>query len=178
MSNLIDNINNGDAFDYSVNHGSNLNESSLIHGYVTVVKNEGREDEEILCKNKRNLLTNAGRDYFHDQCYKNTSAGGAGCNFIALSENSSGASATHTAVANEITTNGLARAISSPSHSTGTNTTTLTKTFTASGSFTAVQLSGILNASSGGTLGNEATFTSVALVTGDTLAVTWTLTLG
>ena len=72
----------------------------------------------------------------------------------------------------------LARAISSPTHNTGTNTTTLTKTFTASGSFTAVQLSGILNASSGGTLGNEATFTSVALVTGDTLAVTWTLTLG
>ena len=56
MSNLIDNINNGDAFDYSVNHGSNLNESSLIHGYVTVVKNEGREDVEIHCKNKHNLF--------------------------------------------------------------------------------------------------------------------------
>ena len=178
MSNLIDNVNNGDAFDYSVNHGSSLNDSSLIHGYVTVVKNAGKDNEETLCKNKHNLLTNAGRDYFHDQCYKNTSAGGAGCNFIALSENSSGAAVGHTAVANEITTGGLNRQVSTPSHSAGTNTTTLVKTFTSSATFTAVQLSGILNASSSGTLGHEATFTSVALVSGDTLQVTWTLTLG
>lgn len=176
--NMIDNINNGEAFDYTVNQGTRLNDNNIIHGYVTVVKNAGKPDEETLCKNKHNLLTNAGRDYFHAQCYTNTSAGGKGCNFVALSEDTNGASASHTAVANEITTGGLARAVSSPAHTGGTNTTTLTKTFTASATFTAVQLSGILNASSGGTLGNEATFTSVALVSGDTLAVTWTLTLG
>ena len=60
----------------------------------------------------------------------------------------------------------------------GTNTTTLQNTFTASATFSAVQLSGLLNAASTGTLGHEATFTSVALVSGDTLQVTWTLTLG
>lgn len=178
MSNLIDNVNNGDAFDYSINHGSSLNDSSLIHGYVTVVKNAGKDNEETLCKNKHNLLTNAGRDYFHAQCYTNTSAGGVGCNFIALSENSSGANATHTSVANEINSGGLTRAISSPTHNSGTNVTTLVKTFTASATFSAVQLCGILNAASSGTLGHEATFTSVALVSGDTLQVTWTLTLG
>ena len=123
-------------------------------------------------------MTNAGRDYFHAQCYTNTSAGGVGCNFVALSENSSGANATHTSVASEINSGGLSRAISSPTHNSGTNVTTLVKTFTASATFSAVQLCGILNAASSGTLGHEATFTSVALVSGDTLQVTWTLTLG
>ena len=175
---LIENINNGDAFDYSVNHGNDTHEHELIHGYVTVIKNAGKENEQILCKNKHNLLTNAGRDYFHAQCYTNTSAGGVGCNFIALSENSSGAAAGHTAVAGEINSGGLSRAISSPTHNSGTNFTTLVKTFTASATFSAVQLCGILNAASSGTLGHEATFTSVALVSGDTLQVTWTLTLG
>ena len=173
---IFDTIPNDEVLDMKVGKGLNGNE--LIHGYVTVIKNAGKDNEETLCKNKHNLLTNAGRDYFHAQCYTNTSAGGAGCNYIALSENSSGAAVGHTAVANEITTNGLARAISAPSHSAGTNTTTEVKTFTASGSFSAVQLSGILIASSSGTLGHEATFTSVALVSGDTLQITWTLTLG
>jgi len=175
---FIENTQNGEAFDYTVGHNKGLNGNELIHGYVTVIKNVGKDNEEILCKNKHNLLTNGGRDYFHAQCYTNTSAGGAGCNYIALSENSGGANATHTSVAGEISTSGLSRAISTPSHSSGTNTTTLVKTFTASGTFSAVQLSGILNASSSGTLGHEATFTSVALVSGDTLQVTWTLTLG
>lgn len=175
---LSDNITNGEAFDYTVGHSSSLTSESPIHGYVTITKNVGKPNEEIIVKNKHNLLTNAGRDYFIAQCYTNTSAGGAGCNFIALSENSSGAAVGHTAVANEITTGGLNRQVSTPSHSAGTNTTTLVKTFTSSATFTAVQLSGILNASSSGTLGHEATFTSVALVSGDTLQVTWTLTLG
>jgi hypothetical protein len=176
---MIENINNGEAFDYSVNHGAGLHSNERIHGFVTVIKNKGKENEQLLCKNKHNLLTNAGRDYFHAQCYTNTSAGGIGVNYIALSENSSGANASHTAVANEITTGGLQRVqATTRSHTGGTNTTTLAQTFTSSATFTAVQLSGLLNASSTGTLGHESTFTSVALVSGDTLSVTWTLTLG
>ena len=58
--NMIDNINNGEAFDYTVNQGTRLNDNNIIHGYVTVVKNAGKPDEETLCKNKHNLLTNAG----------------------------------------------------------------------------------------------------------------------
>ncbi len=176
---FIENTNNGEAFDYTVGHGSNLANNDIIHGYVTIIKNAGKDNEEVIVKNKHNLLTNGGRDYFIAQCYTNTSAGGVGANFIALSENSSGAAVGHTAVAGEITTNGLARALSSPTHSSGTNSTTLVKTFTASGSFSAVQLSGTFNQLAvGGTLGHEATFASVALVSGDTLQVTWTLTLG
>ena len=64
-------------------------------------------------------------------------------------------------------------------HSTGTNSTTLAKTFTASGTHTAVQMSGTFNQLAvGGTIAHEAVFTSVTLASSDTLAVTWTLTLG
>ncbi len=176
---FLENIPNDETLDFKLMPSNTIEENQIIHGYVTVIKNAGKDDEQVLCKNKHNLLTNAGRDYFHAQCYTNTSAGGIGCNYIALSENSGGAAAGHTAVAGEISTSGLARAqASTRTHSSGTNTTTLQNTFTASGTFSAVQLSGLLNAASTGTLGHEATFTSVALVSGDTLQVTWTLTLG
>ena len=176
---FLENIPNDETLDFKIMPSNTIEENQIIHGYVTIIKNAGKETEQILCKNKHNLLTNGGRDYFHAQCYTNTSAGGVGANFIALSENSGGANASHTAVAGEISTSGLSRALASTrTHSSGTNTTTLQNTFTASGSFSAVQLSGLLNAASTGTLGHEATFTSVALVSGDTLQVTWTLTLG
>ena len=176
---IFDTIPNDEILDMKINQGSQLHSSEFIHGFVTVIKNKGRNDEKILCEHKHNLLTNAGRDYFHAQDYTNSSAGGIGVNYIALSENSSGAAAGHTAVAGEITTGGLQRVqASTRTHSSGTNTTTLQQTFTSSATFSAVQLSGLLNASSSGTLGHEATFSSVALVSGDTLQVTWTLTLG
>ena len=157
-----------------------LKDNSMIKGFVTMIKNEGRADEQILCKNKPNLLTNNGRDYAIAQFYTNTSAGGVGENFIALTSDSSGADATDSTLPSEITTNGLERALATTiSHSTGTNSTTLNKIFTASGTHTAVQMSGTFNQLAvGGTIGHEAVFTSVTLASSDTLSVTWTLTLG
>ena len=157
-----------------------LKDNSMIKGFVTMIKNEGRADEQILCKNKPNLLTDNGRDYAIAQFYTNTSAGGVGMNFIALTVNTAAASASSTLLTGEITTNGLERALATTiSHSSGTNSTTLAKTFTASGTHTAVQKSGTFNQLAvGGTIGHEAVFTPVTLASSDTLAVTWTLTLG
>jgi len=157
-----------------------LKDNSMIKGFVTMIKNEGRADEQILCKNKPNLLTDDGRDYAIAQFYTNTSAGGVGMNFIALTVNTAAASASSTLLTDEITTNGLERALATTiSHSSGTNSTTLAKTFTASGTHTAVQKSGTFNQLAvGGTIGHEAVFTPVTLASSDTLAVTWTLTLG
>ena len=175
-------------------------EGSNIHGLQTVIvdKFEGYHDglykqvrgsnvkqnvakfkRTVIVKDKHNLLTDNGRDWMHAQVYTNTSAGTIGSNYLALSENAGGSSAAHTAVASEIATNGLTRAQATTlTHTTGTNTTTLAKTFTASGAFTAVQLAGLFNASSGVTLSHENTFTSTALASSDLLTVTWTLTLG
>ena len=157
-----------------------MKDNSMIKGYVTMIKNEGKKDEQVLCRNKPNLLTNNGRDYAISQFYTNTSAGGVGMNFIALTSDSTGADATDTTLPSEITTNGLERALSTTiSHSTGTNSTTLNKIFTASGTHTAVQMSGTFNQLAvGGTIGHEAVFTPVTLASSDTLSVTWTLTLG
>ena len=157
-----------------------LKDNSMIKGFVTMIKNEGRADEQILCNNKPNLLTDDGRDYAIAQFYTNTSAGGVGENFIALTVNTAAASTDSTLLTGEITTNGLERALATTiSHSTGTNSTTLAKTFTASGTHTAVQKSATFNQLAvGGTIAHEAVFTPVTLASSDTLAVTWTLTLG
>ena len=156
-----------------------MEESPLINGYVTVIKNAGRKDQVILCENKKNLLTNAGRDLFHAQCYTNTSAGTRGAGFIALTTDVGAASASDTTLASEISTGGLARAdATTKSHTGGTNETTIQHTFTASATHTAVVKCGLFNASSGATLAHENTFTTVTLQSSDTLQVTWTLTLG
>ena len=68
--------------------GSAIKDNAVVKGYVTIIKNEGKEDEQVLCRNKPNLLTNGGRDYAIAQFYTNTSAGGVGCNFIALTSDS------------------------------------------------------------------------------------------
>jgi hypothetical protein len=151
-----------------------------IHGYVTVsVKRKGSDEWVDIVRNKPNLLTNAGKDFIHNQAYTNASAGTRGSGFIVVSENASGALATHTAVAGEITTGGLARAdATTKTHTVGTNVSTIEHTFTASATFAAIQLTGLLNAASTGTLTHENTFTSTNLISGDELRVTWTLTLG
>ena len=180
MTSCIEHTSTIDGAQIETSKLKGLKDDSRVKGFVTIIKNEGRADEQVLCKNKPNLLTNNGRDYAIAQFYTNTSAGGVGMNFLALTSDSTGADATDTALPGEITTNGLERALATTiTHSTGTNSTTLAKTFTASGTHTAVQMSGTFNQLAvGGTIGHEAVFTSVTLASSDTLAVTWTLTLG
>ena len=178
--NCDEHISQNDGATIEATRKSMMKDNSVIKGFVTIIKNEGKKDEQILCKNKPNLLTNNGRDYAIAQFYTNTSAGGVGMNFIALTVNSAAASASSTLLTDEITTNGLERALATTiSHSGGTNSTTLNKVFTASGTHTAVQKSGTFNQLAvGGTIAHEAVFTPVTLASSDTLSVTWTLTLG
>ena len=179
MTDCVENITTIDGSQVKAGKHSGLKEDSFINGYVTVIKNVGELDEQTLCKDKHNLLTTDGRDFFHAQVYTNTSAGTQGANYIALTTDSTGADAGDTTLPSEISTDGLGRAIATTiTHTDDTNVTTLVKTFTASGTHTAVQMSGTFNAASVGILAHEAVFTSVTLVSSDTLQVTWTLTLG
>lgn len=179
---MLDKTKSVDAGGFDANQNRITTEShQFVHGYMTVVKNQGKENEEILCLNKHNLLTIDGRDAMHDALYVDTSATQVGFNYIALSTNTGGADETHTSLAGEITSGGLERAIATTkSHSAGANTTTLAETFTATTSHTAVQLSGLFDSSNTSTsiMGHEATFTPASLENADTLTVTWTLTLG
>jgi len=118
-----------------------------------------------------NLRTNAGINWQYGQM---AGTPAAACTYLALSNDSGMPAATDTAVVSEITTNGLARAAATPAHSNNASSYTLTYTFTATGTQSA-QKAGLLNASSGGTLCFENTFSAVAMNSGDTLQVVWTL---
>ena len=155
-----------------------MKEHTIGMGELTVIKNQGRPDEEIICYKKRNLLTDAGRDKAHAQIYTNTSAGARGCGYIALTTNTDSPSDSDTTLTAEITTGGLARAdAGTKTHSAGTNSTTIAHTFTASETHTAVQKAALFDAASSGTMYHVNTFTATTLISSDTLTVTWTLTL-
>ena len=176
---MREDISNKSTLNTTKGNNKQMIEEPLIKGYVTVIKNVGRPDEQVLCLNKPNLLTNGGRDWMIAQVYTNTSAGTRGSGFIALTSDTGAPAAGDTALASEITTGGLNRAdATTKSHTGGTNSTTIQHTFTASATHTAVQKSGLFNASSGVTLSHENTFTAVTLQSSDTLQVTWTTTLG
>lgn len=109
--------------------------------------------------------------------------GGTGISFkyVALS-NSSGLSPANgdTTLSGEITTSGLARQAgtvtlaSSQGSYNGTATTTITSSWTATGSQT-IYGAGLLSAPSTGTLGFEATSSATPVNSGYTVNLTWTL---
>lgn len=130
------------------------------------------------------LLTNAGRDALHGQ-HLGTSTQPASLNYMALSANATAPSTASTTLPGEITTagGGLLRAQATYAHTAGTNTSTLTKTFTANGSDTlpvTIAKIGVLNATSVGTLGYETLLNATATLSasGDNLTVTETVTAG
>jgi hypothetical protein len=131
-----------------------------------------------------NLLTNGGRDALHAQ-HVGTAAQPAAFNYIALTANTTAESAASTTLTAEIVTGGggLIRAQATYAHTAGTNTSTLTKTFTANGSDSlpvTIGKLGIFNASSAGTMGYEKLISPTATLSavGDNVALTYTLTAG
>lgn len=136
-----------------------------------------RDGEVLHRQTVKNVITTVGRDFLHTQGYKETGLGSVGLCYIGLSNDTVSETSASTTLSNEIAANGLTRAIGTFAHTTGTNTSTITKTFTASGSQSA-QKAALFTASSGGTMNHVLAFTQRALVTNDTLAVTFTITLG
>ena len=152
----------------------------MTRGIVQLLIRKKGQDWKLV-ETKDNLLTNGGRDFYHNQGITNTSTGTIGANYIGLTETSFSPAATDTTLTGEISTNGLSRAQATTiTHTSGTNQSTLTKTFTASGSFTSVLASALFNASSSGIMTHEANFTtgSGTLISGDSLQVSWTINMG
>lgn len=125
-----------------------------------------------------NLITNAGRDFLHVQGYGSSGLGANGLNFIALSNDTVSEGAGSTTLSNEIAANGLSRAAGTVAHTAGTNTTTITKVFTCATAPQAAQKAALFTASSSGTMCHVLGFTQRSLQVGDTLTVTFTITLG
>jgi hypothetical protein len=148
-------------------------------GYVTV--SVVRDGNEIYHYEDHNLITNAGKDYIADQLSDTPSATEI-AKYIALSSDATAPAATDTSLTGEITAaTGLQRAGGTFAHTAGTDNWTISNTFTAGASFTAVQKAGLFTDGTNGapdTLVAENTFSSVNLANNDQLTITWTIDLG
>ncbi len=102
--------------------------------------------------------------------------GVAALRFMALSTNASAASASDTVLANEVTSNGGGRVLATYAHTYGVATSTLTNTFNANGTITAIHKVGLftaLSAAGADPLVYETVLSADAtLVSGDTLEAT------
>lgn len=123
-----------------------------------------------------NLITTVGRDFLHTQGY-GTSPAANGLNYIALSNDAVTENSASTTLSNEIAANGLSRAQGTVAHTTGATTTTVAKTFTCTTTSQAAQKAALFTASSSGTMCHVLGFTQRTLQVGDTLTVTFTITL-
>lgn len=107
-------------------------------------------------------------------------AGNASARYIALTENASAASAASTSLTGEITTGGCGRALGTYAHTLGAATFTLTKSFSVTASFPAIHRAGLFQVStaSSALLSFETVLNADAnVINGDTLQVTWTVTV-
>lgn len=109
-------------------------------------------------------------------------AGGIGSiRFMGLTTDSGAASASDTVLASEATTNGGGRALATYAHTYGASTLTLAKTFSISGTLTAIHKMGLfttLSSAGADPMVYETVLNADAtVVNGDSLTVTWTGTL-
>lgn len=145
---------------------------------ITIIRKDGSIEELAPTYNSR---TDAGALW--QAGIMGNATGAASAQYIALSSNAS-FSALHgdTVLSTEITTAGLGRAIATygtytaPASLNATASYVMTKTFSATGTI-AVYAAGLLNAASTGTLVFETAITSASLVSGDSIALTWTITI-
>jgi hypothetical protein len=124
-----------------------------------------------------NVKTNVGIVFTHTQTYGTTGLGSNGLNYIALSNDTLTETSTSTTLSSEIVSNGLTRVQGTVVLPTGSGTqTTVDKTFTATGT-QAAQKAALFTAVSAGTMNHALAFTQRTLASGDTLDVTFTLTI-
>lgn len=179
---FLENVTVDDDVKTEINRLRKLEEDGIpVHGFVTVIKNKGRPNEQIIQIDVHNLLTTSGRDFFHAQLYTNVAAGTKGANAIALSDNAVDPVIGDTTLVGEITTGGLTRVqASSIVHVVGTNLTTFENVFTATAIFTNIHKSGLFNQNTiGGQMTQAREFSAdVDLQISDTVTVTWSITTG
>ncbi len=161
-------------FGSSVHLGENIR---VAHATAHIVHRNAAGEVLWAGDSKPNVKTKAGIDFTFLQAYNSTAAAQAtGLSYIALSNDTVTETTDSTTLSNEIAANGLSRAQGTYAHSAGTATCTVAKTFTATGS-QSCQKAALFSASSSGTMHHVLSFTQRALVTNDTITITFTITL-
>lgn len=136
-----------------------------------------RDVETVWEGDSQNVKTTVGIDFLFSQGYSAASVATTGFSFIALSNDTLTETSASTTLSTEIAANGLARAAATYAHTTGTSTATLAHTFTCATSAQAAQKAALFTLSSAGTMNHALSFTQRSLQVGDTLAITFTITL-
>lgn len=151
----------------------------IVHRRPTRWLDDGTPDPDSYVELSRettyNVITTAGVDFLFVQGYS-TGPGANGLNYIALSNDALTENSASTTLSSEIASNGLTRAQGTYAHTNGQSTATISKTFTASGT-QAAQKAALFSASSSGTMNHALSFTQRSLISGDTLSVTFTITI-
>lgn len=128
---------------------------------------------------QHNLRTNLGADFWSNQLFSTASASAtATAHWLGITTDATAAAAGDTTLTSEETTNGLARVAGTVAHTGSATSTTISNTFTYTGSTSKVIAKlGLFTAISAGTLVLETLLASTATVNanGDTLAITWTV---
>jgi len=124
------------------------------------------------------LHTSAGIDHTSRVGFDTASTGTgsyAAANYIALTENATAPVVGDTALTGELSGSGYTRAQATYAHTNGTTSVVMTKTFTSSDpTARTISKAGMLNASTVGTLAYSTAMPNPpVLVSGDTLALTW-----
>lgn len=158
----------------AVSRTFNGQEEVGVAGFVDVYVKRANGDIENY--GRHNLLNNGHKDKIFDFMYDGQSNASYAMKYVALTNAAITPAAADTTLTSEIAANGLTRAVGTYSHTVSTSTGTVTKTFTATGAQSA-QAGALFSASSVGTMGHQATFTSVSLQTNDQLTVTWVITI-
>lgn len=193
-----DTLASGDKMGAKVSKNVKLNNPMGIQGYVTIIKNKGRPDEQVILKDAPNSVTHAWVDRMSEIMYETkNSTTVAGCRWIGLTNDDiAGTSGSDkqalTEFDNETSSvnfdtsevSGAARSAdnrheAAPQHTDSMFLIELDATFTANQSVT-VQGAGLFDkiTASGSILAHVRGFTSVTLSDNDTLTVSWDITLG
>lgn len=154
---------------------SNLGEAVRVHRASAHFQHI-RDGKVIWEGDALNVKTTAGIDFTFNQTY-GTSAQANGLNYIALSNDTLTETTASTTLSTEIAANGLSRAIGAYSHSAGTSTATISRTFTCATAPQAAQKAALFSAASTGTMHHALSFAQRSLQIGDQLAVTFTITI-
>jgi hypothetical protein len=124
-----------------------------------------------------NVKTTVGIDFIFAQSYSASASASVGFSFIALSNDTLTETSASTTLSTEIAANGLSRVAATYAHTTATSTATLAHTFTCTTTSQAAQKAALFTLVSSGVMNHALAFTQRTLQVGDTLAVTFTITI-